>query len=183
MTGQAAECRSARWVPPDHSFVARQVPPPGSGFRPQDVLRGLDLFGHSTLPVVTGHLHESTSHGGHHDGSDMPLHPHTDPITPGLSTTTLCRRHSSEFRAGSTTRSLLRGLLSTSAGPRWDELTLVLYMDAQKRFVGHAVVASGWGGSRQRARSSQDPKRASHQPASSSATAEVVATRRPMRVT
>lgn len=27
---------------------------------------------------------------------------------------------------------------------RWDELTIVLYMDAQERFVGHAVVASGW---------------------------------------
>jgi len=27
---------------------------------------------------------------------------------------------------------------------RWDDLTIVLYMDAQKRFVGHAVVASGW---------------------------------------
>ena len=27
---------------------------------------------------------------------------------------------------------------------RWDELTLVLYMDAQRLFVGHAVVATGW---------------------------------------
>jgi DNA repair protein RadC len=36
------------------------------------------------------------------------------------------------------------GAALTLCRNRWDELTVVLYMDNQHRLVGHAVVATGW---------------------------------------